>query len=166
MGLSFSLDLQMDQISAAAAGIRELTGNLRPMLEDIGMEGETSTMERFETNLAPDGTPWTPSLRATLTGTPTLVDRGHFRDGIHYQVDGDDAVEWGSNAVQARIHQEGGTIVAKGDGLAFTLASGAFALVKSVTIPARPYLGLSDADQVAIGEIAETHLKLALGGAA
>lgn len=49
---------------------------------------------------------------------------------------------WGSQKVNyARIHELGGTIVpVKAQALKFQLPDGSFRVVKSVTIPARPYL--------------------------
>lgn len=138
------------------------TGDLRPLMEDIGAEIESSTLDRFETNVAPDGTPWKQSLHSKVSGQPTLVEKGYLRDSVHYVLDGSDAVEIGAGGIAADyagIHQTGGTITAKGPGgLRFALATGEFVNVQSVEIPARPYLGLSAADDQALLEIAFQHL--------
>lgn len=160
VALTFGLD-----VMAAEAGLDGIIGRLtdkRPMLEDIGAELESSTLERFVTNVGPDGQPWKPSLRAKLKGGRTLVDKGMagLQGSVHYVVDGQDAVEVGAGgnaAKYAAIHQTGGRITAKGKPLMFTLASGAFIQIDAVEIPARPYLGLSLANRTAIIEIAQDH---------
>ena len=54
----------------------------------------------------------------------------------------------GSNLPYARIHQLGGTIrPKKGKFLKFRGLDGEDVFVKEVTIPARPYLGISDDDR-------------------
>ncbi len=162
--------IQLDDTAAAdvLGKLRAASINLAPMLDDIGAELETSTLERFRTNIGPDGVAWPQSLRARERGTPTLVDTTALRDSVHYRVDSDVAVEIGAGGVAkdyAAIHQLGGTITAKGKALRFTLATGQTVAVKSVRIPARPYLGLSAEDQVAIPEIAADHWRRAMAGA-
>ena len=58
----------------------------------------------------------------------------------------------GTNVIYAAIHQLGGKIVPKNaTHLVFRLATGVV-LAKSVTLPARPYLGISDDDQEMIAD--------------
>lgn len=163
-GATFSIHLDDLAARAGFAAIHRALTDKRPMLADIGAELESSTLNRFETNIAPDGTPWTPSLHSHVTGKPTLVDEGNLRDSVHYVLDGGDAVEIGAGGVAsdyAAIHQVGGTITAKGGALAFKLATGQFILAQSVKIPARPYLGVSAEDEAAIPEIALEHVSRA-----
>ncbi|WP_374569684.1 phage virion morphogenesis protein [Phenylobacterium sp.] len=161
--------ISYEDISAGPAidALLAATSDLRPLMEDIGAELESSTLDRFETNIAPDGTPWQRSLHSMVTGQPTLVDRGYLRDSVHYVLDGSDAVEVGAGGIAAAyagMHQTGGVITAKGPGgLAFHLATGEFVNVQSVEIPARPYVGLSSADDQAILDIAFEHLARAAG---
>ncbi|KAA5607139.1 hypothetical protein F1188_04355 [Roseospira marina] len=62
-------------------------------------------------------------------------------------------VRQGTNLVYARIHQLGGTIRPKtAKALAVPVGDG-IRLVQQVTIPARPYLGLSAEDRTEAGEI-------------
>ena len=70
---------------------------------------EATTVERFDTNVGPDGQAWEPSFRATIVGGKTLVDKGHLRDSIHSLAE-DDAVEIGSADPRAAVHQFGATI--------------------------------------------------------
>lgn len=161
--------LEFDGLAQARAvfGALRATGeDLRPALEDIGMELESSTVGRFETNIAPDGTPWKPSLRAQTKGGVTLVEEGHLRDSVHYRVDGTDAVEIGAGgiaAAYAAAHQVGATIEAHGPGgLTFQLATGEWIHRQRVTLPARPYLGISADDAEAVGEILVDHYRAAI----
>lgn len=161
------VDITFDRTGAATAfaGLQAMGADLRPLLEDVGLELETSAVERFDTNVAPDGVAWPPSIRVREKGGRTLVETARLRDSIHYRVE-DDAVEVGSNVLYAGVHQVGATITAKGEALHFQLATGAHVTVQSVKIPARPFLGISPADDVAIVEIAGEHYRAALGGGA
>lgn len=71
-----------------------------------------------------------------------LIDTGNLRASITTEPDGDEAVTVGPrNVVYAAIHEFGGTITAKNAPyLRFKTADGAWHSVKSVTIPARPYM--------------------------
>lgn len=135
------------QIERVLAGLLKRFGNLKPLMERFGIVLEAGTIERFDTGRGPDGTPWLPSLRARTTGGKTLVDRGILRQSIR-SIAGDDRVEIGSNIIYARIHQEGGTIAAKGDGrLKFRLPGIGWRSPHQVIIPARPFLGISADDR-------------------
>lgn len=138
------------------AALRSLAGRLAdptPINEEIAALGESSTRLRFRTATGPDGTPWKPSLRATVSGGRTLTRDGHLSGSISAR-HGRDFAEWGVNRIYAAIHQFGGTIRPKnGKALRFALAGGGFATVKSVTMPARPFLGLSDDDKADIADL-------------
>lgn len=130
---------------------------LAPALDEIGMMLTTSTRRRFEEGRGPDGTPWIESGRAKAEGGRTLVDRGHLRDSITHRVEGH-AVRVGTNRVYGGIHQFGGVIEGKSGSLKFKTPGGGFVTVKSVTMPARPFLGLSDADRAEATVILEEFL--------
>jgi phage virion morphogenesis protein len=137
------------------AALRRLAGAMAdtsPIMADIAALGEKSTRQRFRTQTGPDGKPWKPSLRAQITGGRTLTQEGRLAASISSSTrSGRDWAEWGSNVIYAAIHQFGGTIRARNaKALRFALAGGGFATVKSVTLPARPFLGLSTDD---IGDI-------------
>lgn len=157
MAVAFTLTVDHLEVRGRLVRLRDRVSDLTPVLDDIGAELESSTLERFETNIAPDGTPWEPSKRGAETKTPTLVLDGDLRDSIHYVVEGD-AVEVGSNLIYSAIHQTGGTITAKGEALAFTVFGGDMVLVQSVTIPKRAYLGMSANDNDAVLQILGEHL--------
>jgi phage gpG-like protein len=69
---------------------------------------------------------------------------------------GANQVEVGTNKIYGPIHQFGGTIVPrKAKALAFRMGGGNSPLTfaQKVTIPARPFLGISAGDEVEIGNI-------------
>ena len=79
-------------------------------------------------------------------GGQTLTDTGRLRRSIDYATTSD-TVMVGSNLKYARIHQKGGTITPKkAKKLVFKGRGGKKVAVDQVTIPARPYLGISDED--------------------
>lgn len=132
------------------AALRRVVGTLAdptPLAAEIAALGENSTRLRFRTQIAPDGSTWKPSLRAQITGGRTLTQDGHLSGSLSAR-HGRDFAEWGVNRIYAAIHQFGGVIRPKtAKALRFQLAGGGFAVVQSVTMPARPYLGLSDDDR-------------------
>lgn len=128
----------------------------RELTDAIGLYLESSTIDRFDDGVAPDGSKWPESLRVKEEGGKTLIDHSILRGSIAYNAD-NDQVEWGSNLIYAGPHQFGATIMAKGGGhLKFRLPGKlGFRSVLSVTIPARPFLGVNaeDEDQiVGLGE--------------
>lgn len=137
--VSFGMDIKAMRsgIAKAAARIRDR----RTLAEDIGEMLVSSTQDRFESGQGPDGTPWQPSQRAGREGGKTLVDNATLRNSIGYEASAM-AVMVGSNLVYARPHQEGGQV---GRGLA-------------VTLPARPYLGISDEDLDEAGQMVVDHI--------
>lgn len=163
-GVSARIDVTTDELRPVLSGLIAAGEDLSPAMDEIGAAMVASTLDRFEREAGPDGTPWTPSRRAEVEGGKTLTDRGHLRSSITHAA-GPDSVEWGSNLVYAAIHQTGGTITASSaKALRFPLAGGGFATVQSVTMPARPYLGLDDGDEVEILDILRDHFGDAAGG--
>lgn len=132
-------------LDAVAARIGRLASFPRARLLDaLGALGETQTKRRIASEkTSPDGAAWKPNR----AGTSTLVQSGHLRDSQHHVVEGSHAVRWGSGLIYAAIHQFGGTIVPKqAAALVWTGADGNLVFAQKVTIPARPYLGISAAN--------------------
>lgn len=70
-----------------------------------------------------------------------LVDTGNLLNNWKVENDGDLAAVVGTTTPYAAIHEFGGTVNAKTGGwLRFQTADGSWHTVKSVTIPARPYI--------------------------
>lgn len=148
-------------VAAFSAHLRELPRRARrELLDAIGVEVEGQTKERFDTRRAPDGSRWQPLSRATKAVRRREGSRGHIlvwsgdlRGDVTHQVNGD-RVQVGAAKKYAAVHQYGHTFEdAWGRGFA-------------VTVPARPYLGLSDRDEDEIGMTVEDFAAEYLGAAA
>lgn len=151
-------------IRGALQRLIALGNNPAPALQDVAALGESSTRLRFRTETGPDGQRWKPSLRAQISGGRTLTKDGHLSGSVSAS-SGKDFAEWGVNRIYAAIHQFGGVIRAKGGALKFAIPGGGFAVVKAVTMPARPYLGVNDDDKSDILAIFERRIAGASGGA-
>jgi phage virion morphogenesis protein len=148
------------QAAAPAAALRRLSrfgqGPLQLALRDVGEAWLLMHQTRFDREQSPDGTPWAPlSPRykrrkdARRPGMRTLVYDNHLRGLMRYDLEGDDALVFGTNRPYGALHQFGGTA---------GMARGAAA------IPARPWLGLSAADDEETLAIIEAHLVRSIGG--
>lgn len=133
-----------------------------PLMRAIGGYVRDATRQRFRDQVSPDGKPWKPSLRAQLHGGATLVDRGLLRDSYIDRATRDE-IRVGTNDIRAAIHHFGGVISAKGGGaLSFALANGGFATVRSVTMPARPALGVNEEDRVEISALVQDFVNMSV----
>lgn len=132
--------------------------DMSPLMGRIGMYGESSTIERFETETAPDGSRWAPSIRARQEGGKTLTKSTRLKLSMTY-IAGRDQVEWGTNVIYAGTHQDGATIRAKNaPRLGFRLPGGlGFRSPLEVTIPKREFLGLSGEDESEIVALSEDY---------
>lgn len=124
----------------------------KTLFDRLGAYGVSSTQERFLRQRGPDGRGWKKSRRAEKAGGQTLRDSGRLFQSLTHAASSSHA-EWGSNLVYAGIHQFGGTIRPRhAKRLAFRTVDG-FVRASSVTLPARPYLGLDADDRAEIGAI-------------
>lgn len=113
------------------------------VLESIGAAVANSTKLRFNDGRAPDGTPWA----AVLRGGRPLRDTGvHLMNAVTYRVEGS-TVLVGVPPAWASVHQFGATIRAKNVPYLRFKVGNRWARKKQVTIPARPFLGLSEDDE-------------------
>lgn len=109
-----------------------------------------STLERFKQSRGPSGKRWKTSIRAAQSGGKTLIDTAQLRNSIKSAAD-DTGFAVGTNVVYAGTHQRGApnrTIRAKtARGLRFRV-NGHFVTKQQVqvSIPARPFLGVSEDD--------------------
>lgn len=168
-------------ITIGAADVTFVLGSMavrlddqRGMWDEIGASVETSARYRItDSNVAPDGNPWPPSIRVLLHGGKTLYKDGDLQRTITHNVL-PQGVEIGSDLAYARIHQLGGVIKrqprmqtiyrsydAKKDELshrfvkkrASNFATDHHVESYEIRIPARPYLGLADDDRYEIRDI-------------
>ena len=151
MAADFRIEINDAALTAGLERLRQALsgGDMSPVFDEIGSSIATSILDRFERQRGPDGEPWTPSLRAEQENGQTLTDSAHLRQSITWNATGD-GVEIGTNKVYAAIHQFGGQAGRR----------------HSVTLPPRPFLGLSDDDRDEIAAIIEDHIAETLRGSA
>lgn len=129
-----------DRIARKAADTKSLMSQVATALK-IG------TQDRFESKTTPDGKPWSSSL----------FKSGDLKRKIITNYTADKA-EVGSNLKYAAIHQFGGVIKPKKAKCLHFMLNGQSVFAKSVKIKANPYLGISEADEVAISQVVENYL--------
>lgn len=151
-----TVTLKIEGDVALGQALSRLTDNQqrRDLMDQIAAYGVSSTQQRFLDEKGPDGTPWEQSRRAKKTGGKTLRDKGHLVGSLTGAATTSTAA-WGTNKIQAAIHQFGGIIRPKrAKALAFAGING-LVVTKKVTMPARPYLGINQQDRDEI--VATTH---------
>lgn len=163
------IEIKVDdaRVKAALEHLAQAAARPRPALLAIGESLVESTKKRFETSTAPDGTRWAPNSQATYLGMVNSFGKGNFNKGgkinargatrvagkkplvlegtlaeqIHYALDGN-GLRVGSPEKYAAMQQFGGK---KAD---FPNLWG--------DIPAREFLGVSEADaQMIVGTVSE-----------
>lgn len=121
-------------------------GDLTSVFNDIGEYLLISERARFDAQEAPDGTPWAPlspkyQRRKAKNKDRILVLDGYLRDLMRYQ-SSPEALEFGTDRIYGAAHQFGRP---------------------EINLPARPFLGLSDADEREVLEIIKDQLDRAAG---
>lgn len=161
-GITFRYSLDDADARAQLRGARDRGLDLRPGWRAVGQAGVAQTRRRFLSGVGPDGAPW---KKGHKPSGQTLIASGLLLRSIRVAKAAQDGVEWGSNRIYAAIHQLGGVIrPVNGEGLRFRIAGG-FVTVKSVTIPARPYLGANQQDMAAFAQILLRHIAGPIGEA-
>jgi len=173
------------QVLDLLAELARKCSNLQPAMEEIGVDLMASTKARFSSTISPDGIKWAANSQVTIdrfmglhkknfrTDGSLVPNKNFKKDGsltkrgesrvaegaakkpltgeteklghtINYQLDGNSSVRIGSPMVYAAMQQFGGTKAQWphlwGD------------------IPARPFLGVSDADKTNILDIIGSYL--------
>lgn len=153
-GATLTVDIEDRAVSRAFDQLSRIMRNTTPVMSAIGTGLVASTHRRFVSQTDPDGNPWAalnPEYAEGKRNSRILTESGGLRDSIT-AAPSRTSVQVGTNKIYAAIHQMGGVIKPKGDGrLAFRIGD---RLVRptSVTIPARPYLGISTEDETMIGD--------------
>jgi phage virion morphogenesis protein len=155
-GASVSITVQVmdDAVRRAFGQLEGLMRNTTPVMRAIGTGLVGSTHQRFITQTDPQGQAWSAlntEYAATKRNTRILTESGRLRDSINAKA-GNDHVSVGTNVIYAAIHQFGGTIVPKTASHLFFRIGGQLIVANSVTLPARPYLGISKDDETMIAE--------------
>ena len=115
--------------------------NVRPALLEMGEYLLQSTEQRFVDQRDPDGRPWEPlnadyRSRKKRNQHLIMVLNGYLSGSLRYQA-GASSLELGTNSIYAATHQFGDD---------------------ERGIPARPFLGISKADETEIIEILHDYL--------
>lgn len=148
-GVAIEIGLQDVLALAALDRLADKGRALGPLMERIGFSLVSQTLQRFEDQHGPDGTPWQPSQRAIEHSGQTLKDSEVLLASITH-VAGSDSVEVGTNVLYAAIHQFGGRIEpVSAPALRFRIGD-AWVTTDHVDMPARPYLGLGADDPAEI----------------
>jgi len=145
-GISYKLTIDDTAMRASLDTLMDRMANRQGFFKNVGEHLLNSVHDNFAAERAPDGTPWQPLSPVTIAArqrhgdAPLSILRvtGGLVGSINYAADSD-AVRVGTAKVYAAIHHFGGQAGRGG----------------KVTIPARPYLGMSADDQEAILELAE-----------
>lgn len=147
--MSIAIEVDDAEVRAAFAKLVKEGEDVPSYLAAIGGVLVSAIKLRFQAGSAVDGTPWAPVLR----GGQPLRDTGtHLMNTTNYRVDGN-AVLVGVAPRWAAVHHFGGTIRAKiAPWLLFKIGN-RWARKKEVTIPARPFLGISNEDKDAIMDV-------------
>lgn len=161
-GASIALHHKIDDAAVLRAfeRLREFGGDPGPALEDFGEYWLNSHQERWADEQSPDGTPWADLSEDYKARKPKNPDRilfldGDLRDLLNYQVDGA-SLALGTPLKKGATHQFGAD---KGE---FGRDSRGRPIPWG-DIPARPYLGMSDADAAELKATMLEHAGRALG---
>lgn len=149
-GARFDGTAAIEHLSGLVAALNDPSPLLKEISEAVVLR---STRERFKTQTAPDGTAWAAlqpwyQKEKQRNKNRILTLNGYLRGRMTWQFVGDRTVEIGSNLPYAAVHQFGATIKPRAAKVLMFRGH----VAKSVTIPARPYLGLSDEDRSEIVE--------------
>lgn len=129
-------------------------------MDAVGATLVTSARVRIgTTNVAPDDVAWPQSQRAQAQGGKTLYKDGRLHESINAQAF-PDHIAVGSNVPYAFVHQFGAVIRRKSlDGIGDSLSNGNGDDAGGTTIPARPYIGISEEDEATITDVAAAHFQ-------
>lgn len=117
--------------------------NTEPLFTDIGEALLNSHQDRFAGQISPEGDPWEPlnakyRARKKKNADQILVFEGFMRDTLAYNASSQ-YLELGTNRIQGATHQFGD---------------------EERGIPARPFLGVSEEDEIEILNILHDHFSL------
>ncbi len=138
-GVSITVDVS-DFARVEALVTRLSAFDATELMSAVGAMGESQTRRRItEEKTGPDGTAWVPNRE----GTSILLKTGeHLLGSLAWDASSTQA-EWGAAWEYAHVHQDGATITPKAAKQLSFMLGGKLVHAKKVTIPARPFIGLS-----------------------
>lgn len=159
MTLAISIDVYgFDTIEAALARLNPLQTNT--LLESLARMMRDAIRERLIAGgPSPDGAAWKPNSEGRR---PILHKSGALARSIDYAVAGMQAVV-GSGLIYAAIHQFGGVIVPKAKRTLAFMIGNRPVFARKVTMPARPYIGLSADDRAELVQATALYIRRLFG---
>lgn len=155
-GASYRLEIDDSEVRAMFARLAASGANMRPLFVEIGSAMEDSTRARFRTQRSPDGTPWADLSPVTLARKRTdriLYESGDLLNSIRFEADANQVQLIAGPTEYAATHQFG-----RADNRMYNSEDG-----NPAPIPARPFLGLSDADLAEVEDALSSFLDAAIG---
>jgi len=153
-GATLTAEFQDGPFREGIERMQLLTRDFAPLLKTMGVGLVKTTQDRFVAAKDAQGNPWhalNPLYAENKKGPGILRGRamsGGLMGSITFKVDGSTQLRVGSNKKYAAAHQFGVVITpVSAKALVFRLG-GKLVRAHSVTIPARPYLGFGEADQL------------------
>lgn len=152
MAGAFTIISKIDdrEIVKALDRLHAKASRLAPAFKNIGEVLLRSTQDRFSNQTDPDGRPWQRLKPSTVASKAKrghsdkiLRQRGYLGDSIRYRAN-EGGIRIGTNRIYGALHQFGGKA---GRG-------------RKVSIPARPFLGISRQDHERILEVVSDHLRM------
>lgn len=113
----FSIQIDDEELTRALNNLKNKVGNLKDVMERIGIDILAKSHGCFQDEQSPDGVPWQPLASSTIRQRakrgnwpgPVLRVSGRLRDSVGYTADSN-KVEIGSKYQTALIHQFGGVV--------------------------------------------------------
>lgn len=153
-GVSITMQIRDAEVRRGFRKLERLMTDTTPVMAAIGTGLVGSTHMRFVTQTDPEGQAWetlNTGYAADKRNSRILTESGRLRDSINSRP-GNDEVLVGTNVIYAGIHQFGGTIVPKSATHLWFRIGGALIKAAKVTLPPRPFLGISSEDEAMIAE--------------
>lgn len=151
---------------------QDMLRSLKPYWQQVGMYIQRQTInERFDKEQSPSGEKWRPlsdmtkamRLRRHKTGNMKILqDNGELRRSIQYEA-GNDYVKVGSVLKYARVHQFGAIINVSKKQRGYLHHRG-FHAGRTITIPARSFLGITKSELQHIKSMFKSYIKRRIGG--
>ncbi len=155
--VSLSIQIRFDDVAARTAAIARLAdkGWRGEMMETLAAIGESQTRRRIEVEKNRPG--WQRLAGECRGQLDFAANRAQSPRQYCGEARGDTA-EWGASWEFAAVHQDGMTIKAKGKALRFQIG-GRSVSVSEVTIPARPFVGMSETNEREMIRIVEAWVR-------
>lgn len=165
-GATFEVEFNNPEAQDVLNQLEQKLSDITPALQDIGEYLMIAHEQRFVDQVAPDGTPWAPLSPSYQRNKTKNKNRILFLDGrlaknFRYQVS-DNELNFGTNVPYAAHHHFGTKPYTIKPKTKKALAFGGV-VVKKVNhpgLPARPLIGVSEADNEEILQLLSEHLQL------